>query len=32
MAPGDTITLLVERGGEVQEIDAVLTERAGTGG
>ena len=32
MAPGDTITLLVDRGGEVQEIDAVLTERAGTGG
>lgn len=32
LAPGDTITLLVDRAGEVQEIDAVLTQRAGTGG
>jgi serine protease Do len=32
MAPGDTITLLVDRAGDVQEIEAVLTQRAGTGG
>jgi S1-C subfamily serine protease len=30
--PGDTITLRVDRAGETQDIDAVLTQRAGTGG
>jgi serine protease Do len=30
-APGDTITLQVDRAGQVQEIDATLTERAATG-
>jgi serine protease Do len=32
LSPGDTITLLVDRDGDVQAVDAVLTERAGTGG